>query len=447
MWNLVTTAAALLILIPMLGNVTRHAGETTADAAVCHQLATTAALRDAAVAYVIANHASLGIGAGATASLAPSTLIAAGQLPTSWQDRGPYDTTHAVRVRNNGAGYDVLTVTHGGNPLDERRLRASATCAAQGLAYVDSDSPGTIITASQGDRISVANFDSAAAPIEAGRLMYLDHVGAGQVVPPYLHRYEVPGTDANRMFTAIDMAANDINNARTVNTDTLNAGDANVSDDLAVGDAATIGGLLSGTDAQFSGDVYATNYWHLSDRREKTDIKDVVCKPAEELRRLLPKEYRWRATGERKISYIAQDVQAVLPEFVRTDPRGRLVVMQSELNLYVMRCLLEPSLEKASATEVPPDRACSASVVQVTGTRLPGQAAANAWRPFSASLPNQASGTGAWASPADGEMDRYCPRLWVACVDGERTYTCRRPDRSLSSHPIVRPMPADGGAS
>src|SRR3546814_3398556 len=82
MWNLVTTAAALLILIPMLGNVTRHAGETTADAAVCHQLATTAALRDAAVAYVIANHASLGIGAGATASLAPSTLIAAGQLPT-----------------------------------------------------------------------------------------------------------------------------------------------------------------------------------------------------------------------------------------------------------------------------------------------------------------------------------------------------------------------------
>ena len=447
MWNLVTTAAALLILIPMLGNVTRHAGETTADAAVCHQLATTAALRDAAVAYVIANHASLGIGAGATASLAPSTLIAAGQLPTSWQDRGPYDTTHAVRVRNNGAGYDVLTLTHGGNALDERRLRASATCAAQGLAYVDSDSPGTIITASQGDRISVANFDSAAAPIEAGRLMYLDHVGAGQVVPPYLHRYQVPGTDANRMFTAIDMAANDINNARTVNTDTLNAGDANVSDDLAVGDAATIGGLLSGTDAQFSGDVYATNYWHLSDRREKTDIKDVVCKPAEELRRLLPKEYRWRATGERKISYIAQDVQAVLPEFVRTDPRGRLVVMQSELNLYVMRCLLEASLEKASATEAPSARACSASVVRVTGTRLPGQSAANAWRPFSASLPNQASGTGAWASPAAGEMDRYCARLWVACVDGERTYTCRRPDRSLASHPIVRPMPADGGAS
>src|SRR3546814_84073 len=129
MWNLVTTAAALLILIPMLGNVTRHAGETTADAAVCHQLATTAARRDAAVAYVIANHAALGIGAGATASLAPSTLIAAGQLPTSWQDRGPYDTTHAVRVRNNGAGYDVLTLTHGGNALDERRLRASATCA------------------------------------------------------------------------------------------------------------------------------------------------------------------------------------------------------------------------------------------------------------------------------------------------------------------------------
>src|SRR3546814_14101726 len=81
MWNLVTTAAALLILIPMLGNVTRHAGETTADAAVCHQLATTAALGDAAVAYVIANHASPGIGAGDTVSSGPSTLIAACQLP------------------------------------------------------------------------------------------------------------------------------------------------------------------------------------------------------------------------------------------------------------------------------------------------------------------------------------------------------------------------------
>src|SRR3546814_12045445 len=96
---------------------------------------------------------------------------------------------------------------------------------------------------------------------------------------------------------------------------------ANVSDDLVVGDAATIGGLLSGTNAQFSGDVSATNYWHLSDRRAKTDIQAVVCKSAEELRRLLPKEYHWRPTGARKISYIAQDVPAALPELVRTDPR------------------------------------------------------------------------------------------------------------------------------
>src|SRR3546814_12130859 len=105
MWNLVTTAAALLILVPMLGNVTRHAGETTADAAVCHQLATTAALRDAAVAYVIATHASLGIGAGATASLAPTTLLAAGQPTTVWQDPGPSDPTHAVRVRHTAPAH------------------------------------------------------------------------------------------------------------------------------------------------------------------------------------------------------------------------------------------------------------------------------------------------------------------------------------------------------
>ncbi len=439
MWNLFSTAAALLMIIPALAGAARWAAEATGEAAICHQLATTAVLRDAAVAYVIANHAALGVAVGATGSLEPDALIAAGALPASWRDAGPYDTRHAVRVHNNGRGYDLLTLTHGGNRLDERRLRAAVSCAAQGLAYVDADSPGEIVTASRGARVERARFASGAAPVEAGRLMFLDHVGAGQVVAPYLHRYAVPGTDANRMFTAIDMNANDIDGARVMNADTLNAGQVNaddvnagqvnadrvnanrvdtgtltsgslttgegtVTDALSVGGGATVGGLLSGASAQFSGDVYATNYWHLSDRREKTAIADIRCRPADELRRLLPKEYRWRRTGERKVSYIAQDVQAILPDFVRTDPHGRLVVRQGELNLYLIRCLLQPALERQAAPSVAPPgpvpegivpegmapegmaarvplpraplpQACPAATLEISGARAAGAAA------------------------------------------------------------------------
>lgn len=442
MWNLAASAAALLLLIPAMLSATRLAGEYAGDAAVCHQLSTTAALRDAAVSYVVANGASLGIATGATATLAPATLVTAGELSSSWQDLGPYDTTHAVRVHNNGNGYDVLTLTHGGNQLDERRLRASASCAAQGVSYVDTDSPSEIISASQGERVAASTFDSGATPIEPGRLMFLDHVGAGQVVPPYLHRYDVPGTDANRMFTAIDMSGNDVDGAgtvtaSTVDTDKLNAGTANVAGDATIGGNATITGLLSGSDAQFTGNVYATNVWHLSDRNEKTDIKDIVCRPAADLRLLLPKEYRWKSNGERKISYIAQDVEAIVPEFVRRDPKGRLVVMQSELNLYLMRCLLGPALHIAAApTLKPAPKACPPVSLTVVGTRAPGKSRVYSWPTFEVDLPRQASGTGDWAPVSGDTMRQHCLRFWSACNDGTRRNTCHHRDHSLASEPV-----------
>lgn len=459
MWNLTATAAAVLILLSAYTTAFRLAGEKAADASVCHQLATTSALRDAAVSYVLANNASLGIAAGTTVSLDPAILTAAGGLSSSWQNAGPYDSSNAVRIRNTGTGFDILTLSHGGNALDERQLRASVTCGAPGLAFVDSDSPATIITASYGERAQVANFDSPATPVEAGRLMFLDHIGPGQVVPPYLHRFAVPGTDANRMHTAIDMNSNDVDDAGTVNTDTLNAGDATVTNSLTAGTADVIGdasvggdaaviGSLTGSSAQFSGDVFATNYWHLSDRREKTDIRDVVCKPISELRQLQPKSYRWRSTGETKISYIAQDVQAVLPEFVRHDPHGRLVVMQSELNLYMMRCLLEPSLTAGAPAEQPRRASsCPARTIELSGTRAPGSSSVHSWEPLRIWVPEQPSGTGTWAGPAGGDMARMCPRLWSACSDQARQLTCRRSDNSIASHPVARELASPGGSS
>ena len=443
MWNLAASAAALLLLIPAMLSATRLAGEYAGDAAVCHQLSTTAALRDAAVSYVVANGASLGIATGATATLAPATLVTAGGLSASWQDLGPYDTTHAVRVHNNGNGYDILTLTHGGNQLDERRLRASASCAAQGVSYVDTDSPSEIISASQGERVAASTFDSGATPIEPGRLMFLDHVGAGQVVPPYLHRYDVPGTDANRMFTAVDMNGNDVDGAGEVNTDTLNAGTANVTGNAAIGGDASVAGALTGTDATFSGSVIATDYYFLSDRRAKTDIHDVACRPRAELLSLVPKSYRWRSNGEQKISYIAQDLQAILPEFVRPDSQGRLVVRQSELNIYLMHCLVLRPAALDQPRRPTEQRACPGTELEIVGTRTRQNSRVYEWPAFAVSIPALKSGTGAWAAITGPTMREYCPRLWVACADGERLVTCRRQDHSLGTYPVLRPLEGD----
>jgi hypothetical protein len=427
MWNLSATAAAVLILLTTFTAAFRIAGEKVADAAVCHQLATTASLRDAAVSYVLANHASLGIAGGTTVSLDPTILVAAGGLPPGWQNLGPRDSTNAVRVRNTGAGYDVLTLSHGGYELDERQVHASVTCGAPGLAFVDSDSPTTIITASHGERAQAADFHSAGAPVEQGRLMFLDHIGPGQVVPPYLHRFAVPGTDANRMHTAIDMNNNDVDDAGTVNTDTLNAGTATVAGDATVGGNATVAGLLTGTDSVFTGDVVATAFLYLSDRNEKTDIEDIVCRDPQQLRRLLPKSYRWKATGERNI------------------PKGRLVVMQAELNLYMMHCLLPPTALDRTA-EPPAPRACTAVEARVVATRQSRDAPMHGWPTFAVSIPPQDSGTGAWAEISGPTMRRYCPHLWSACVDGNRTYTCRRRDHSVATYPVIQSTESDGGS-
>ena len=453
MWNLTATAAAVLILLSAYTTAFRLAGEKAADASVCHQLATTSALRDAAVSYVLANHASLGVAAGTTVSLDPAILIAGGGLSPNWQNAGPYDSSNAVRIRNTGAGFDILTLSHGGNALDERQLRASVTCGGPGLAFVDTDSPTTIITASYGERAQVEDFDSAATPVETGRLMFLDHIGPGQVVPPYLHRFAVPGTDANRMHTAIDMSTNDIDGAGTVNTDTLNAGDATVATslsagtaevlgDASIGGAASITGRLIGTDAQFTGELYARDIYVLSDRREKTDIRDIVCKPVEELRRLQPKSYLWRATGESKISYIAQDVAAVLPEFVRRDPQGRLVVMQGELNIYLMRCLLEPAIRR----ELPVPLTCPPAELVVVGSSKSSATAVHSWPSFDVSVPQQKSDSGLWVPISGDVMRRYCPRLWSACTSGSRKYTCHRSDNSIASYPAVQRATSSLGA-
>ncbi len=71
------------------------------------------------------------------------------------------------------------------------------------------------------------------------------------------------------------------------------------------------------------GNVLATAYLYISDRRLKKDIESITGSGAESaLDRLQGVRFKWKSDDRSDIGFIAQDVEKVLPELVHTDKAG-----------------------------------------------------------------------------------------------------------------------------
>ena len=70
---------------------------------------------------------------------------------------------------------------------------------------------------------------------------------------------------------------------------------------------------------EVNGNVKATSFISTSDRRLKTDIQSV--KGLDAVLQLNGVQWAWRGNGERDAGVIAQDVEKVFPDAVRTDPQ------------------------------------------------------------------------------------------------------------------------------
>jgi len=137
--------------------------------------------------------------------------------------------------------------------------------------------------------------------------------------------------DSRVWGTTLVDGTNGTNNEIAIFTDSNSVeGDSNLTWD---GSTLLTGGTVSASLLRSSGDVIA---YYTSDERLKDDI-EVIANPLEKINKLKGVSYRWNGkqdiypVGDKDSGIIAQDVEAVLPELVQTNPNGYLGVKHDRL--------------------------------------------------------------------------------------------------------------------
>ena len=202
---------------------------------------------NAAAAYVKNNYAALlSSTAGGPVTVSLEAIRDAGNLPSSVPLRNPYGQAYTLAVRRVAQGgqdiLEALLVSGGGADVPETDLRRTAAML-EGGGFVLSRQP-TVAQGSMGSwQVPVASFGLSLPGGNLATALFFN--SAGQVTD-YLYRNAVAGRpEVNRMNTSIDLNSNDLNNIRTVRTQTVDA-TANINTKGAVviqnGDGSTRSG-------------------------------------------------------------------------------------------------------------------------------------------------------------------------------------------------------------
>lgn len=199
---------------------TDYLGTLTSRQAAYHQKQ----VGNAAAAYIKNNYASLlSSTAGGPVTISLDTIRNAGNLPAALPQLNPYGQAYTIAVRRISQGgqdtLEALLVT-GGADVPEQDLRRTAALL-EGGGYILARQP-TVAQGSMGSwQVPVAGFGLSLPGGNLATALFFN--SAGQVTD-YLYRNAVAGRpEVNRMNTSIDVNGNDLNNARTVRTQTVEA--------------------------------------------------------------------------------------------------------------------------------------------------------------------------------------------------------------------------------
>jgi hypothetical protein len=205
----------------------------------------------AAGAYILANPAGADSIATSVGQIRISDLQVGNYLPAGFQNSNPYGQSYNVLIRHvgtdgNGMPIDqALVVTTGGAAIPDGRLPQIAARVGSDGGFVASTAPTVAQGAFGGWQIDTSAF--AAAPA-AGHLASSVFFNDGTVLTDALYRYPVPGTDANTMYTDINMGGKSITGASSVAaTGNVSAGSVSASGTVAAASVTASGAVSAAT--------------------------------------------------------------------------------------------------------------------------------------------------------------------------------------------------------
>jgi len=213
-----------IMIIPTFGHYTQISNDNARAVATAQQqqlLITAATEYIQQNATAIQSHAT----ASAPAVITVPMLQATGLLPNSFGETNPYGQTWQVQVLQPVTGQlQALVMATGGAAIADKQASkiASIVGAAGGFVPLNDSAlyaPDKAYGSYGGWSLSTAGY-SPTAGTPAAMVSYTNSAAESN----YLYRNAVPGQpQLNRMNTALDMGANDINNAGAVNAASVTA--------------------------------------------------------------------------------------------------------------------------------------------------------------------------------------------------------------------------------
>lgn len=216
---------------------------TTAD-----QLTT---VSDASKRYIQDNEETLlqTVTAGHPQTVSAKTLQDSGYIPAGFglTNLSDQDWTLAVALNPKQSGkLEAFVLSANGNAISFDGMRTVSASAGGMAGYIRSSNVAT--GAYGGWEVNLSDYGLSATPGHLAMYLTSDVLGTSNEASDRLYRYTVSNRpDLNTMHTAIDMGANNLNNAGTVNTKAVTASGAIQSDTLTANTSVTTNTLTANT--------------------------------------------------------------------------------------------------------------------------------------------------------------------------------------------------------
>ena len=276
----------------------------------------------------------------------PAQLIQDNDLSANFVDGNVFGQQHVLVVAtyqvNGTTVNDGMVYTYGGTAMDDQTaIRVAQSGPPDATVVLANPQCAPAIQtkinnlmvcfegAAGGVALSAATYHPTTPPPAPQYPVAPGHIGA--YTSPFLSRGNTGNAADNTMATNLNMGNMNITNAATVTAaGTVSAGSVTTNGTVSAGSVTSTGSITVGNahsvgTISANGSITAQIYYHQSDVRLKTNILP-IDNPIDVIRSLHGRRFTWKSDGRPDLGFVAQEVQAVLPEAVGMTENGTLAV-------------------------------------------------------------------------------------------------------------------------